>query len=177
MGAVHRLVAAKVTGGGSSAVAEPSRAACARFRGADPLITGVTRRGLAKAVGFNDDFGGIPEARSMRTMTFERLARDQRFASEVATTAVGRLGLPRPSQVVTVNARISVDRTAQLLADAHRRVAAEGAATMLYGLAVPFVGFEDERATEVKPDFAVVAAFTQRRDQHPPELGHQAVGR
>lgn len=160
MGAVHRLVSAKVIGGGSSAVAASSHAACARFRGTDPLITGVTRRGLAKAVGFDDDFGGIPEARWMRAMTFERLVRDQRFASEVATTAVGRLGLPRPSQVVTVNARINVDRTAQLLADAHRRAVAEGAATMLYGLAVPFVGFEDERATDVKPDFAVVAPQT-----------------
>jgi len=120
----------------------------------------VTRRGLAKAVGFNDDFGGIPEARWMRAMTFERLVRDQRFAGEVATTAVGRLDLARPSQVVTVNARISVDRTAGLLADAHRRAVDGGAATMLYGLAVPFAGFEDERATDVKPDFAVVAPTT-----------------
>jgi len=150
-------VAAKIIGGGSSAVAASSHAACARFRGTDPLITGISRRGLAKAVGFNDEFGGIPDARWMRAMTFERLVRDARFASEVATTAVGRLDLDRPTQVVVVNARINVDRTAQLLADAHSRAVAEGAATMIYGLAVPFVGFEDERATDVKPDFAVVA--------------------
>lgn len=93
----------------------------------------------------------------MRAMTFERLVRDQKFASEVATTAVGRLDLARPTKVVIVNAKVNVDRTAGLLADAHDRAITEGAATMLHGLAVPFVGFEDERATDVKPDFAVVA--------------------
>ena len=36
----------------------------------------------------------------MRAMTFERLVRDERFASEVATTAVGRLELARPTKVV-----------------------------------------------------------------------------
>jgi len=86
-------------------------------------------------------------------MTFERLVRDERFASKVATTAVGRLDLKRPTKVVVVNARINVDRTAQSLADAHSRAVADGAATMIYGLAVPFVGFEDERATDVKTDF------------------------
>ena len=106
-------MATKVIGGGSSAVAASSHAACARFRGTDPLITGMTRRGLAKAVGFNDEFGGIPEARWMRAMTFERLVRDERFASEVATTAVGRLDLDRPTKVVIVNARVNVDRTAR----------------------------------------------------------------
>lgn len=150
-------MATKALGGGSSAVAASTHAACARFRGTDPLITGVTRRGLAKALGFADEFGGIPDARWMRAMTFERLVRDERFASEVATTAVGRLNLDRPTKVVIVNARTNVDRTAKLLLDAHERAAAEGAATMMYGLAVPFVGFEDERATDVKPDFAVVA--------------------
>ena len=48
-------MATKVIGGGSSAVAASSHAACARFRGTDPLITGVTRRGLAKAVGFTEE--------------------------------------------------------------------------------------------------------------------------
>lgn len=148
---------AKVIGGGSSAVAASSHAACARFRGTDPLITGVTRRRLAEKVGFKDDFGGIPEARWMRAMTFERLVRDEKFASEVATTTVGRLGLDRPSRVVIVNARLNLDRTASLLKDAHTRAVSDGAATMLYGLVVPFVGFEDTRATDVKPDFAVVA--------------------
>ena len=60
------IVVGKAVGGGSSAVAASAHAACARFRGTDPLVTGVTRRGLAKQVGFTDDFGGIPEARWMR---------------------------------------------------------------------------------------------------------------
>lgn len=158
--ATRKINATRVIGGGSSAVAASAHAACARFRGTDPLITGTTRRGLAKSLGFVDEFGGIPDARWMRAMTFERLVRDERFASEVATTAVGRLGLDRPTQVVIVNARISIDRTAQLLTAAHERAVAGGAATMMYGLAVPFVSFEDERATDVKPDFAVVAPTT-----------------
>lgn len=147
----------KVIGGGSSAVAASSHAACARFRGTDPLITGKTRRGLANELGHADDFGGIPEARWMRAMTFERLVRDARFASLVATTAVGRLGLARPTEVMTVNGKLNADTTAQLLAAAHERAMRRGAATMLYGIAVPFVGYEDTRATDVKPDFAVVA--------------------
>src|SRR3954454_7915227 len=128
----------KALGGGSGAVAASSHAACARFRGTDPLITGRTRRGLAKDVGFHDEFGGIPEARWMRAMTFERLVRDRQFASELTTTAVGRLNLARPTKVVIVNARVNVDRTAELLTEAHDRAIGEGAATMLHGLAVPF---------------------------------------
>src|ERR1700722_6643613 len=99
----------KSLGGGSSAVAASSHAACARFRGTDPLITGMTRRRLATAVGFKDEFGGIPDARWMRAMTFESLVRAERFAGEGATTAVGRLDLDRPKQVVVVNAKINVD--------------------------------------------------------------------
>lgn len=147
----------KAVGGGSSAVAASSHAACARFRGTDPLITGRTRRRLAKDVGFQDEFGGIPEARWMRAMTFERLVRDKEFASELATTAVGRLDLARPTKVVIVNAHVNTEKTAELLAGAHARAVGEGAATMLHGLAIPFAGFEGTRATEVKPDFAVVA--------------------
>jgi hypothetical protein len=147
----------KALGGGSSAVASSSHAACARFRGTDPLITGVSRRGLAKAVGFADEFGGIPDARWMRARTFERLVRDDRFASEVTTTAVGRLGLERPTGVKIANANVSVDRTAQLLAAAHDRAVQEGAATLIHELAMPFIGFEDDSATAVKPDFAIVA--------------------
>jgi len=150
-------VVGKAVGGGSSAVAASAHAACPRFRGTDPLVTGVTRRGLAKQVGFADDSGGIPEARWMRAMTFERLVREERFASEVATTAVGRLGLDRPTEVVTVNAHVNVDKTADLLEDAHIRAVNDGAATLIHGLAVPFVGFEETRSTDVKPDFAVIA--------------------
>src|SRR3954469_11149523 len=148
MSGVRRLNT-KALGGGSGAVAASSHAACARFRGTDPLITRRTRRGLAGDVGFHDVFGGIPEARWMRAMTFERLVRDRRFASELATTAVGRLGLARPTKVVIVNARLTLDRPAELLAEAHDRAIAEGAATMLHGLAIPFAGFEGAGATDV----------------------------
>lgn len=144
-------------GGGSSAVASSSHAACARFRGTDPLITGMTRRRLATAVGFADIAGGIPSARWMRAMTFERLVRSAGFASRVATTTVGALSLDRPSEVFVANAHVSVDTTAQLLEAAHKRATTSGAATLIHGLAVPFTRFEDHRATDVKPDFAVVA--------------------
>jgi hypothetical protein len=148
----------KSLGGGSGAVAASTHAACARFRGTDPLVVGRTRRQLAVDLGFPDDSGYIPAARWTRAMTFEHLVRDARFASEVATTTVGRVALARPAKVVTVNAHVHVDETAELLATAHERAVAEGAATLVHGLAVPFAGFEDSAATEVKPDFAVVAA-------------------
>lgn len=92
----------------------------------------------------------------MRAMTFERLVRGTSFASEVATTTVGRLGLARPTEVHTVNAHVSADATANMLGAAHAR-AADGAVTLIHGLAIPFVGFEGDAATDVKPDFAVVA--------------------
>jgi hypothetical protein len=98
----------------------------------------------------------------MRAMTFERLVRDVAFASEVTTTAVGRLGLARPTQVVTVNAHVNVGTTAKLLGDAHTRAVRDGDATLIHGLAVPFAGFETTSATGVRPDFAIVAATTDR---------------
>jgi hypothetical protein len=147
----------KSLGGGSSAVAASSHAACARFRGTDPLITGLTRRRLAAAVDHPDVGGGIPEARWMRAMTFERLVRDPKFASEVATTTVGALGLSRPPEVVLRNAHVNVEQTATILADAHADALRTGAVTLVHALAVPFVSYEDSRATDVKPDFAVVA--------------------
>ncbi|MGO3555887.1 MAG: hypothetical protein ACTINZ_10980 [Microbacterium gubbeenense] len=150
-------MAIEVVGGGSSAVASSSHAGCARFRGTDPLITGLTRRNLAKAVGHADTSGAIPQARWMRAMTFERLVRNESFASQVATRTVGALQLDRPSEVVTVDAHMNVDTTVQLLNNAHERAVATGAATLVFQLAVPFIGFEDTRATDVKPDFAVVA--------------------
>lgn len=150
-------MAVEVAGGGSSAVAASSHAACARFRGTDPLITGLTRRNLAKEVGFPDTSGSIPQARWMRAMTFERLVRNENFAGLVATRTAGALGLARPNEVVTVDAHVSADKTAQAFADAHVRAVNDGAATLIFQLAVPFVGFEDSRATDVKPDFAVVA--------------------
>jgi hypothetical protein len=144
-------------GGGSSAVAASSHAACARFRGTDPLITGFTRRNLATEAGFPDTSGSIPQARWMRAMTFERLVRNENFAGLVATRTVGAIGLDRPKEVVTVDAHLSIDSTAQALTDAHARAVDDGAVTLVFQLAVPFVGFGEVRATDVKPDFAVVA--------------------
>jgi hypothetical protein len=63
-----------------------------------------------------------------------------RFAGEVATTTVGRVALDRPTKIVTVNACVHVDETADLRAAAHIRAVAEGAATPVHGLAVPFAG-------------------------------------
>ena len=105
-------MAVAAIGGGSGAVGASSHAACERFRGTDPLVTGLTRRGLADQLKF-PDAGGIPEARWMRAMTFERLVRDERFASQVATTTVGQLGLDRPTSVVIANANGKLDRTAK----------------------------------------------------------------
>lgn len=153
-------MALQVVGGGSSAVASSSHAACARFRGTDPLITGLTRRHLAQEVGFDDASGAIPQARWMRAMTFERLVRDENFAGRIATRTVGALDLDRPKEVVTVDAHADADTTAQVLVAAHERATNESSVTLVYQLAIPFVGFEDNSATDVKPDFAVVAPST-----------------
>src|SRR5256885_12701952 len=37
--------------------------------------------------------------------SFERLVRDERFASQVATSCVGELGLPRPEFVIVADAK------------------------------------------------------------------------
>jgi hypothetical protein len=126
---------------------------------------GRTRRKLAEDVGFRDVNGQIPEARWMRAMTFERLVRDRRFASEVATTAVGRLGLERPAAVVIVDAHVNTETTARLLGAAHVRAIEKREVTLVHGLAVPFVGFEGADATDVKPDFAVVARNPEAEEE------------
>jgi hypothetical protein len=145
------------TGGGSSAVAASAHAGCTRYRHTDPLLTGMNRRAFAKALGHPDTSAGIPEARWMRAMIFERLVRDERFVSQLLTTAVGALGLDRPVSVRRVDGGVSVGRTAKALAQAHLKAVHESAATMITGLAVPFVGMEAEAgATPVKPDFAIV---------------------
>jgi len=151
-------VAAKVTGGASSAVASSSHAACARFRGTDPLITGISRRKLAESVGLSKGpESSIPILRWMRAMGFERLVRDPRFASEVVTVSVGTLGLARPTAVVVADAHVDVGKTALILQKAHDAAIANGTATLIHQLAVPFVGLEDQNATDTRPDFAVVA--------------------
>ncbi|WP_238419504.1 hypothetical protein [Gordonia sp. 'Campus'] len=116
----------------------------------------MTRRNLATAVGFDDASGAIPQARWMRAMTFERLVRNEDFAGRIATRTVGALNLDRPKEVVTVDAHANPDTTAKVLIAAHERAVNEESVTLVYQLAVPFVGFEANDATNVKPDFAVV---------------------
>jgi hypothetical protein len=107
------------TGGGSSAVAASAHAGCQRFRHTDPLVIGTTRRALAKQLGHPDTAGSIPEARWMRAMTFERLIRNERFVSQLLTTAVGRLGLARPTAVRRVDGHVSTAKTATAIGQAH----------------------------------------------------------
>ncbi len=145
------------TGGGSSAVAASAHAACERFRRTDPLVTRVNRRALAAKIGAPDLGAGIPEARWMRAMTFEALVRHKDFVSELLTMAVGRLDLPRPEGVRIRSGRVNLATTADELALAHATAVADGMATMLTSLAVPFLHLEHvQGATEVKPDFAIV---------------------
>lgn len=69
-----RGVAGTVSGGASSAVAASAHASCARFRGTDPLITGISRRKLAQDVGYSKGLEStIPLLRWMRAMRFEEL--------------------------------------------------------------------------------------------------------
>ncbi|MFF0495678.1 hypothetical protein ACFYU5_04665 [Nocardia aobensis] len=155
----------KVTGGASSAVAASSHAACARFRGTDPLITGVTRRKLAEQVGHaKGPQSSIPLLRWMRAMAFERLIRDERFASEVVTVAIGAVGLQRPKAVVVADARIDATKTAEILKQAHHAGVTYGNATLIHQLAVPFLGLDGANATDARPDFAVVAPKAPTKD-------------
>ena len=159
-------MAGKVSGGASSAVAASAHASCARFRGTDPLVTGVTRRKLAQDAGHSKGpESAIPLLRWMRAMTFEGLVQDKRFAAEVVTTAVGGLGLARPTGVVIADAAVDVAKTAAALAAAHKDAIAHGRATLVYHLAVPFAGLEGVNATTTRPDFAVVAPRHSNSDE------------
>ncbi|MBF6446221.1 MULTISPECIES: hypothetical protein [Nocardia] len=90
----------------------------------------TARRKLATDVCIADGSGRIPEARWMRAMTFERLVRDEKFVSEIATTTVGRLGLDRPTSVVTANALVQLNKTVALVSQAHTRALEYGAETL-----------------------------------------------
>lgn len=148
-----------IAGGGSGAVAASSHAACARFRHTDPLLTGMTRRALARLVDHPDTGGKIPEARWVRAMAFERAVNDSSFVSELLTRAVGLLGLDRPTAVRVRSGEDLADTTATQLAQAHLAAEYAGEATMLHRLAIPFLSLESEdHATAIKPDFAIVAA-------------------
>jgi hypothetical protein len=101
----------------------------------------------------------------MRAMAFERLVRDDRFASRVATVAVGRLGLPRPDAVVVADARRDRTTTLNHLASALAVATQANKATLIHEPALPFPGFEDVAATDVLPDFLVVAPRTDASDR------------
>ena len=145
------------TGGGSTIAAASAHAGCERYRHTDPMVTRISRRDLARVLDHPDTTAGIPEARWVRAMTFETLVRHDRFVSQLLTTAVGRLGLARPTGVRRADGRVSVETTATALQQAHLKAMHEGVATLITGLALPFVGTEGvPGATPVKPDFAIV---------------------
>ena len=73
------------TGGGTSAVAASAHAGCERYRNTDPMIVGRNRRKLAEHLGQPDTSAGIPTARWIRALTFERLVRHERFVSQLLT--------------------------------------------------------------------------------------------
>ena len=150
-------------GGGSSAVAASSHAACARFRGTDPAdhqTESSATRSASSATPTRP--ARIPEARWMRAVVFERLVRDDRFASRVATTTVGRLRLPRPgfSRSSRCEARPLEDDRASSAGRSMLRPQANRA-TLIHAPAVAYPGFEDAGATDVLPDFVVIAPQTE----------------
>lgn len=159
---------ALIAGGGSGAVAASAHAGCERFRRTDPLLTGITRRELAKRVGFPDTSGTIPEARWVRAMAFERMVRADAFVSQLLTRAVGLLGMDRPRQVRRHDGNDNVGTTLKVLSQAHLKATFEDEAAMITRLAIPFLHLEDSpRATPVRPDFAIVA---------PRQQGEQTLG-
>lgn len=143
-------------GGGSSAASWAVHGACPRFRGSDPLLTNRSRRALAKELGHPDDTAGIPEARWMRAMIFERLCHEPAFAGEVTARVAGWSGLPRPKDVVLADCHVSTNTTLVAVKAAVER-AVLGTATLLHSVAVPYPGFDPSAVTPVKPDLAVVA--------------------
>lgn len=145
------------TGGATSVVAASAHAACERYRHTDQMLTGMSRRALAAKLGHPDTTAGIPEARWMRAMTFERLVKHENFVSPLLTTAVGKLRLARPKGIRRVDGKVNVATTATAIQQAHLKAVHAAEATMLTSLAVPFVGLEGEAATAARPDFAIIA--------------------
>ena len=94
-------------GGGTSAAAWATHGGCERFCATDPMVTGMSRRALAKKLGNPDTSAKIPAARWTRAMIFERLCHDAAFAGEVAARATGWSGFSRPTAVTSVNCGVS----------------------------------------------------------------------
>ncbi len=145
----------KAVGGGSGAVATSAHSGCQRFRGTDPIITGLTRRNLARLLGNPDISGHIPLARWQRARTFERLLQKEIFASQVATATAGALMAPRPTGVLVVDGEHSTLTTKIAIASAIL-AARKNVATLIHTPAVPTPGFSEIEATNVLPDFIVV---------------------
>lgn len=145
------------TGGATSVVAASAHAACERYRHTDQMLTGMSRRALAAKLGHPDTTAGIPEARWMRAMTFERLVKHENFVSPLLTTAVGKLRLARPKGIRRADGKVNAATTATAIQQAHLKAVHAAEATMLTSLAVPFVGLEGEAATAARPDFAIIA--------------------
>jgi hypothetical protein len=144
-------------GGGSGAVVTSSHAGCERFRGTDPLITGQTRRNLAKTLGAKDTVGSISEARWTRAKTFETLVHDPEFAGRIVASAVGGAGLPKPDQVQVLKAAEDASKTLEFI-KAAIKAAKTGVATLIQAAAVPPPGFSTDESSLVLPDFVVVTA-------------------
>lgn len=118
----------------------------------------MSRRRLAGFLGATDTTAGIPIARRVRAGLFEKLVHADAFASRLATTTVGDLGLARPTAVHRIDCHEDIDATVDALRVAHDRAMA-GEATVISRLALPFPGMEhDPTATSVLPDFAFVAS-------------------
>ncbi|ROR55068.1 hypothetical protein EDD41_2319 [Luteococcus japonicus] len=145
-----------IAGGASSAASWAVHSGCERYRGTDPMVTGKSRRLLAKELGAPDATAGIPDARWTRAMIFERLCHDGAFAGEVTARATGWSGFERPADVYRHDCNVSVVDTREALHTAAER-ARVGSATLLYKLAFPYPGFTEGDATTVLPDLAVVA--------------------
>jgi len=149
---------AAAIGGGSGAVVTSAHAGCARFRGTDPLITGQTRRSLAKKLGIpGSSSDSIPDSRWIRALTFQALVHDQKFASRIAEQTLGGAGLARPKAVTVLNGNEETSETKKHLEKA-LSLAANGTASLIHSPAVPPRGFSEDEATLVLPDFLVVAA-------------------
>jgi hypothetical protein len=144
-------------GGASGAVVTSAHAGCERFRGTDPIITGQSRRNLAKTLGAKDTVGSISKARWTRANTFESLVHNPDFAGRIVANTVGGAGLPKPTQVQVLKANEDASKTLEFLRAAIES-AKTGVATLIQAPAVPPPNFAVTQSTLVLPDFVVVTS-------------------
>lgn len=89
-------------------------------------------------------------------MAFESMVKNEKFASRIATSTAGQLGLQRPKTVVVIDVDESQSTTAKALSEARLRAENDNSATIMIKPAVAFPGFSGAGATSVLPDFFVV---------------------